>query len=233
MQILIILCSTKSTPKSLPISFSSPNSHYSRIGAISEAQDSPTGWSVTKRPLTYNMNELASVTTYPSDQFPTTPFDYASDYFQSLANQHLTHLRTQRNIADSIEIARSRFIARSQFTQLISEYCVNNAAFILFCDDMRPANMLVDPETLQITALIDFEFTNAMPAQFTHDPPWWLLLSGPEFWLDRGLTDEFIACYEPRMEQFLLALERVEESLRLQGQYSGPALQPGCASRGR
>lgn len=48
---------------------------FPRIGAISEARDSPTGWSVTKRPLTYNMNELASVTTYPTDRFPTAPFD--------------------------------------------------------------------------------------------------------------------------------------------------------------
>lgn len=195
---------------------------FSRIGAISEEQDSPTGWSVTKRPLTYNMNELASVTTYPPDQFPTAPFDRASDYFESVANEHLTHLWTQRNLTDNAEIARNRFIARHKFAQLIPKYCLDNAGFILFCDDMRPANMLVDPETLRITALIDLEFTNAMPAQFTYDPPWWLLLSGPESWLDRGAMDEFVASYEPRMEQFLLALERVEEGLRLPN--GGPPL---------
>ncbi len=31
--------------------------------------------------------------------------------------------------------------------------------------------MLVDPETLRITAMLDFGFINAMPAQFTYDPP--------------------------------------------------------------
>jgi hypothetical protein len=40
--------------------------------------------------------------------------------------------------------------------------------------------MLVDAETLKITAVLDLEFTNAMPAQFAYDPPWWLLLVGPE-----------------------------------------------------
>lgn len=62
-----------------------------------------------------------------------------------------------------------------------------------------------------ITALFDFEFTNSMPAQFTYDPPWWLLLRGPDVWLDRNSGDEFLARYVPRMEQFLRALERVEE----------------------
>ena len=31
--------------------------------------------------------------------------------------------------------------------------------------------MLVDPKTLRIIAVLDLEFTNAMPAQFTYDPP--------------------------------------------------------------
>lgn len=32
--------------------------------------------------------------------------------------------------------------------------------------------MLVDPETLHVTAVLDFEFTNAMPTQLTYDSPW-------------------------------------------------------------
>jgi hypothetical protein len=63
--------------------------------------------------------------------------------------------------------------------------------------------MLIDPETLRITAILDFEFTNAMPAEFTYDPPWWLLLSGPEMRLERCAMEEFLTLYEPEMEQFL------------------------------
>ncbi|PWY80211.1 hypothetical protein BO83DRAFT_460113 [Aspergillus eucalypticola CBS 122712] len=71
--------------------------------------------------------------------------------------------------------------------------------------------MLIDPDTHRITAVLDFEFTNAMPAAFTYDPPWWLLLSGPEVWLERCALDEFLELYEPRMEeQFLRALARME-----------------------
>ncbi|KAG8411401.1 hypothetical protein J3458_015461 [Metarhizium acridum] len=85
--------------------------------------------------------------------------------------------------------------------------------------------MLVHPETLQITAVLDFEFTNAMPAQFTYDPPWWLLLSGPEVWLDRGSIEEFRTLYTPRMEQFLRALEQVESaSLSTGTEPTGPPL---------
>lgn len=76
---------------------------------------------------------------------------------------------------------------------------------------MQPANMLIDPNTLRITAVLDLEFTNSMPAQFTCDLPWWLLLRGPDVWLDCNSLAEFLAQYVPRMEQFLRALERVEE----------------------
>ncbi|KAM0273889.1 hypothetical protein ACHAQH_008150 [Verticillium albo-atrum] len=179
-----------------------------RIGASSKDSDT---WSVTKRPLTYNMNELATVAGCPDDLFPTSTFDRAGDYFKSVAREHLAHLWTQRNLADDSEIAQARFIARHRFAQLTAEYCINDAGpFIPFCDDLRPSNMLVHPETFQITAVLDFEFTNAMPAQFSYDPPWWLLLSGPELWLDRSGMEEFRKLYEPRMEQFLRALEFVE-----------------------
>ncbi|CRK15762.1 hypothetical protein BN1723_002488 [Verticillium longisporum] len=181
---------------------------FTRIGAISK--DGGT-WSVTKRPLTYNMNELATVAGYPDDLFPTSTFDRAGDYFASVAHEHLIHLWTQRNLADDSEIAQARFIARHRFVQLTAKYCINDAGpFLLFCDDLRPSNMLVNPATFQITAVLDFELTNALPAQFSYDPPWWLLLSGPGLWLDRRGIEEFRDLYEPRMEQFLQALELVE-----------------------
>jgi hypothetical protein len=63
---------------------------FPRIGAISK--DASETWTVTGSPLTDNMNELASSTGYPVDQFPTAPFDRASDFFH--ARQHLLHLET-------------------------------------------------------------------------------------------------------------------------------------------
>lgn len=189
---------------------------FHQIGAISK--DASETWTVTGRPLTYNMNELASCTGYPLDQFPTTRFDRASEFFQSIARQHLVHLETQRNLADDEANARKRFIARHRFAQLIPKYCIDDAGpFKVFCDDMQPANMLIDPDTLRITAVFDFEFTNSMPAQFIYDPPWWLLLRGPDMWLEHYGMDEFLARYVPRMEQFLRAMERVEAKLASTG----------------
>ena len=128
----------------------------------------------------------------------------------------MTHFKTQRNLATSETDAQWRFTARHLFAQLIPEYCVEDedaGPFKLFCDDLRPANMRVDPDTFRITAVLDFEFTNAMPAQFAHDPPWWLLLLAPHIWLERGLHEEFLERFIPRMDQFIRAVERAEEKL--------------------
>ncbi|KAK2593631.1 hypothetical protein QQS21_008679 [Conoideocrella luteorostrata] len=189
---------------------------FPRIGSISREHDDSNTWSVTGRPVTYNMNELVTVAGCSEDIFPTSSFRTTSEYFRFIAKQHLGHLWTQRNVADNDEIAQARFVARNQFHKLISKYCINDTGpFLLFCDDLRPSNMLIHPETLQITAVLDLEFTNAMPAQFTYDPPWWLLLSGPDLWFDRGAMEEFQLLYEPRMEQFIRSLEEVEsESMR-------------------
>ncbi|KAH7414019.1 phosphotransferase enzyme family protein [Phaeosphaeria sp. MPI-PUGE-AT-0046c] len=171
--------------------------NFSSIGAISK--DAETGsWAVKRRPLTYSMNELATSTFYPVDKFPSNPFNTASDYFQSLTQAHVTHLRTQRNFCSSPKAAEELYISRHLFAQLVSKYTVNDR---------------VDPENLRITAVLDLEFTNAMPEQYASEPPWWLLLVGPEAYLFRGRTiEEFKAAYEPRLEQFVGAMRRVEEA---------------------
>lgn len=78
------------------------------------------------------------------------------------------------------------------------------------CDDLQPTNMLVDPDTLCITAVFDFEFTNIMPAQFTYDVPWWLLLQPPAVWLRDNRMEDFLRCFEPGKNQFIRAMERAE-----------------------
>jgi hypothetical protein len=49
---------------------------------------------------------------------------------------------------------------------------------------MQPSNVLVDPDTRCITAVLDREFTNAMPAEFIYNLPWWLVLFEPDMWLE-------------------------------------------------
>jgi hypothetical protein len=70
--------------------------------------------------------------------------------------------------------------------------------------------MLADPETLQITAVLDFEFTNAMPAQYLYDVPSWLLLASPHCWLERDDKASFDELFIPQMELFIREVEKVE-----------------------
>ena len=52
-----------------------------------------------------------------------------------------------------------------------------------------------------------------MPSQFASEPPWWLLLAGPDSSLLRGRTlTDFHTAYEPGLERFLQAMERVESA---------------------
>lgn len=65
--------------------------NFDHIGAILKDPAS-NAWSVTRRPLTYSMNELATTAFYPIDKFPTAPFKSLVDYFRSLIREHITHL---------------------------------------------------------------------------------------------------------------------------------------------
>jgi hypothetical protein len=200
---------------------------FSTIGAISKSPSStPNTWVASERPLTYNMNELKTVVSnYPTSGSPTAPFTSAKAFLHSLAEEHLVHLRTQRNLANNREDAKKRFIARHRFKELISRYCLDDTGpFKPYCDDLQPTNMLANPDTLRITAILDFEFTNTMPAQFAYDPPWWLLLLGPDMWLENHSMEEFMTRYVPRLEQFLRALERVEAGANSEGSEKNPLL---------
>lgn len=196
---------------------------FTTIGAITK-NSSSNEWDASARPLTYNMNELRTVVSkFLTKEDPTAPFKSANSYLHSLADEHLVHLQTQRNLANNRDDARKRFIARHRFKKLISRYCIGDTGpFKLYCDDLQPSNILADPDTFRITAVLNFEFTDAMPAQFTYDSPWWLLLLGPDMWLERHSMEEFLVSYVPRMEQFLKALERVEKKTNLESSPSDP-----------
>ena len=67
----------------------------------------------------------------------------------------------------------------------------------------------------KLSAVIDWEFSYAAPAEFTFSPPWWLLLRAPEDWKE-GL-DDWTAHYEKRLRTFLRALEARETEFREKG----------------
>jgi hypothetical protein len=202
---------------------------FPRIGAISK--DTVSGeWTVAEPPLTYDMNEVVGFAGFPADYFTTmSSFPRSSDYFAARAQCLQAHLETQRNIAfEDGDITWNRYIARHCFGKLIPMHGIvdDSGPFRIFCDDLRPSNMLVNPKTMRITALLDFEFTNAMPAQFAYDLPWWLILQPPGI----GVSEEkqkFLDLFEPRKEQFIHAMERVEAKSAL------PAGEPRLSARMR
>jgi hypothetical protein len=185
---------------------------FPMIGSLVETDEDD--WSPKARPLTLNMNELVQLGNFPRHKLPSQPLSSSSSYYQVLAQLHLDHLSTQHNDAvESAEDCRRKYIARQLFLKLASESRLTNkdldaGPFLLFCDDLRPANVLVNADH-KIVAVIDWEFTYSAPAEFTHSPPWWLLLELPEYW-PKGLEDWAIM-YEKRLATFLRVLEKQEQ----------------------
>jgi hypothetical protein len=83
-------------------------------------------------------------------------------------------LEIQYNIAfEDREITWNRYVVQHCFSKLIPTYSIvdNTRPFRVFCNNLQPLNMLVNLKTIRITALLDFEFTNVMPAQFAYNLP--------------------------------------------------------------
>lgn len=186
---------------------------FDKIGSLT---GNATSWSIDDRPLTMNMNELVQLGNFPRSKLPSSTFDTASSYYQTLAETHFMHRATQRN--DAVESEKDgfrKYVARRLFCKLASASRLGDSntsdsgPFKLFCDDLRPTNILLD-ENMKIVAVIDWEFTYAALAEFTYSPPWWLLLEMPEEW-PRGIAD-WIATYQPRLETFFRVLKAREDA---------------------
>ncbi|KAH8706068.1 kinase-like domain-containing protein [Talaromyces proteolyticus] len=189
------------------------------IGALRE--DEFGGWDVHKRPVTFNMNRLAQFSNIPPGIFAKQRFTNTADYFEELAKQHLYHLEFQRNDAVKDEAdCRKKYIARCLFRKISREIPKEHrdGPFRLFCDDLRPGNILVDASNLTVSGAIDWEFTYAAPAEFTYTAPWWLLLERPEEW--EPDLNQFLARYMPRFHIFLDTLRECERSKIIEGSLS-------------
>ncbi|KAJ6021574.1 hypothetical protein N7540_007078 [Penicillium herquei] len=156
---------------------------FDYIGALEENEGS---FFITRRPLTFNMNELMASANLPEEVFPSHTFRSATDYFQKLAMQHLFHLRLQqRDAVSSEKDCQKKFIARCLFLEITKNLCTKpQGPFRLYCDDFRPSNVLVDLTSSRVSGVVDWEFTYAAPAEFT--------------W--------FLARYLPRLDAFLEVL---------------------------
>ncbi|OAA62795.1 phosphotransferase family protein [Niveomyces insectorum RCEF 264] len=192
--------------------------------------DSP--FDITSRPFTFNLAQLGEVGGCPPWALPdaTTTYATASDYYTALADMHLLQLTYQRNGAvESADDARKKYVARHLFRRWAAERrrrrpCRRHlitaddphapaardaGPFPLWCDDLRPSNVLLDKDC-NVVGVVDWEFSYAAPADFACAPPWWLLLTMPEEW--KAGLDDWVPTYAPRLEVFLRALEKREEA---------------------
>ncbi|KAJ5215220.1 uncharacterized protein N7498_001627 [Penicillium cinerascens] len=196
------------------IVFSLSTLSANQIGSLK--QTGKSAWEVGYRPLSISMNEIVRLGTLPRWKIPTAIYDRASSYFEALAELHISHLQHQRNNAiDSADDCRRKFVARFLFRKLVRDrelrdkwISYEHGPFPVWCDDFRPQNVMVD-KAERVVGVVDWEFTYTAPIEFTHAPPWWLLLEKPEYWT-KGL-DDWCAHYERRLQIFLQAMMDCEE----------------------
>jgi len=115
--------------------------------------------------------------------------------------QNITHLVKQRNSIFDRDDARRKYTLRLQARGAIEQFVSvehDSGPFKLICDDLKPGNIVVDPETLDIVALIDLGWTYAGRYQFLFSPPPWLMLEDPVMW-----NSDSVASYKARLTLFL------------------------------
>lgn len=170
-----------------------------------------------------NMNELVRLGTLPRSRLPPldSTFVTASSYIEALAQLNIQHLLHQRNDAvQSVEDCRRKYVARQLFYMLARDKKLSlpdceNGPFKLWCDDFRPANVLLN-ENMHIAGVVDWEFTYAAPVEFSYAPPWWLLIEKPEYW-PAGIED-WTRVFDRRLKTFLTAMKRCEDLAAQNGQ---------------
>ncbi|KJZ71953.1 hypothetical protein HIM_08633 [Hirsutella minnesotensis 3608] len=197
---------------------------FPRIGSL--VQDERGRVRVSGRPLIQNMNSLVEFAGVPPALLPSQQYLGSRQWYSAMADMHLAQATFQRNDAVLDEDdARDKFVARQLFRRLASSDRLatetdpgdgegNQGAFRLYSEDLRPSNVLID-KNLCVVGVIDWEFAYAAPAEFSLDPPWWLLLKSPEYW--PGGYTPWMEAYEPRFNIFLNALEQEEDEMRKSG----------------
>ncbi|KAH8177901.1 phosphotransferase enzyme family protein [Sarocladium implicatum] len=191
---------------------------FNKVGSL--LQDGKGNISASGRPLIQNMSHLMQFTGMPDAMLPSSPYADIKSWYAALAEMHIAQFTFQHNdaILDEYD-AKDKFVARLLFRQLVSEDRLVSTAdgesmhqpdIRLFSEDLRPSNILLDKD-LRIAGVIDWEYTYAAPAQFSDDPPWWLLLMKPEEW--PGAYEPWMQAFEPRLWTFLRVLEEEEKKL--------------------
>lgn len=187
--------------------------NFEAIGSLALKEQAGTH-AIAGRPLTIEMNELIRTCGLKESVFEDRVYHSTTDYIASLLEQQSKHLEQQRNsIYDSMD-CREKYACRHLMKAIALNFidrATNYGPFQLFCDDLCPGNVLVD-DTLQVTGVIDWEFSYAAPSQFAGSIPWWLLLQKPHTMIYRDDLATFLEAYHSKAELFLDIMEQKEEA---------------------
>lgn len=72
---------------------------FPEIGGLAKDDGEPGSFSVKKRAMTFNANELVGLGNFPHQRLSQRTFSDSTLYLVSLADDHLNHLEIQRNDA--------------------------------------------------------------------------------------------------------------------------------------
>ncbi|KAK7438495.1 hypothetical protein CaCOL14_011870 [Colletotrichum acutatum] len=171
------------------------------IGGLVETNPGSGSQFVSGRPITLNMINMVQLSNIPKSAFPPKGTTYKTTNEWSAKQGRLS----------SYGFAEDNWSARAKNSPATLPMPDNSGSFRLWCDDFRPANILVN-ENDDIAAVFDWEFTFAGPTQLVLDPPWWLLLDTPDSW-DNGIED-WEHNYEKHLPTWLSALQEAEEEMK-------------------
>lgn len=104
---------------------------------------------------------------------------------EMMASQNLPH----------VTFHSQTFRSAIEYFEALATQKYSQSPFRLYCDDFRPPNVLMNLADFSVSGVIDWEFTNAAPAEFTTVAPWWLLLQSQVDWPED--LNEFLGCYKP------------------------------------
>ncbi|KAI0376878.1 phosphotransferase family protein [Hypomontagnella monticulosa] len=172
---------------------------FPRTGSLDGGGDKDI--SVSARLHTRNMDSLRHA---EAVLVLVRPHDTSGEFYSALADIHLgelifRHGRTDTPIFE--DDMRDIYVARQLFRQLASERKLTSR--------------------LELTRALRMkeEYIYATPAQFSFDPPWWLLLKTPENW--PGGIKVWTEAYKPRLDTFIRALEGEESQARVSSGITG------------
>ncbi|KAI1959028.1 hypothetical protein LOZ58_004736 [Ophidiomyces ophidiicola] len=183
---------------------------FDHIGALTLDSNDDNWVFERNRPLSVYMNEQSLAGAEPCryispNQIYHSTIDYVFMVHQALLDDFY---RVPGSISSEVD-ARAYLYNIYQLRQFLMEWVkpeLNHGPFVLMHGDLRSANILVD-EDLNITSVLDWEWTHTIPQQMFVPPSW---LTGCEL---IGVTKQYARLsYEARVFDFEMETSDVEHT---------------------